>query len=79
MQTIDNIGIKHAFLCIIMCWTPWAVLKLSLKCKGFNDPRGVKQMLVYQKTMFDPYYCIESFCHLKYLEKHFKKLFLNYL
>ena len=26
-------------------------------------------MLVYQKTMFDRYYCIKSFCHLKTLEK----------
>ena len=25
-------------------------------------------MLVYQKTMFDRYYCIKSFCHLKTLE-----------
>ena len=30
-------------------------------------------MLVYQKTMFDLYYCIKSFCHLKTLEKHFEK------
>ena len=33
-------------------------------------------MLVYQKTMFDRYYCIKSFCHLKTLEK--RKLFLYY-
>ena len=26
-------------------------------------------MLVYQKTIFDRYYCIKSFCHLKTLEK----------
>ena len=26
-------------------------------------------MLVYQKTMFDCYYCIKSFCHLKTLGK----------
>ena len=31
-------------------------------------------MLVYQKTMFDRYYCIKSFCHLKTLEKRFKKI-----
>ena len=42
--------------------------------EGFNDPRGVKQMLVYQKTMFDRYYCIMSLCHLKTLEKRFEKL-----
>ena len=31
-------------------------------------------MLVYQKTMFDHYYCIKSFCHLKTLEKRFEKI-----
>ena len=35
-------------------------------------------MLVYQKTMFDRYYCIKSFCHLKTLEKRFEKFFLYY-
>ena len=30
-------------------------------------------MLVYQKTMFDRYYCIKSFCHLKTLVKHFER------
>ena len=31
-------------------------------------------MLVYQKTMFDRYYCIKSFCHLKTLEKTLRKV-----
>ena len=44
-----------------------------VKGEGFNDPGGVKQMLVYQKTMFDRYYCIKSFCHFKNLEKRFEK------
>ena len=36
-------------------------------------------MLVYQKTMFDRYYCIKSFCHLETLEKRFEKFILyNY-
>ena len=35
-------------------------------------------MLVYQKTMFDRYYCIKSFCHLKTFEKRFKKFILFY-
>ena len=26
-------------------------------------------MFVYQKTMFDRYYCIKSFCHLKNASK----------
>ena len=30
-------------------------------------------MLVYQKIMFDRYYYIKSFCHLKTLEKRFEK------
>ena len=35
-------------------------------------------MIVYQKTMFDRYYCIKSFCHLKTLEKHFEKFIFVY-
>ena len=35
-------------------------------------------MLMYQKTMFDRYYCIKSFCHLKTLEKRFEKFILYY-
>ena len=31
-------------------------------------------MIVYQKTMFDCYYCVKSFYHLKTLEKRFEKL-----
>ena len=30
-------------------------------------------MLVNQKIMFDRYYCIKSFCHLKTLEKNTSK------
>ena len=32
-----------------------------------------RMMLVYQKTMFERYYCIKSFCHFKTLEKRFEK------
>ena len=35
-------------------------------------------MLVYQKTMFDSYCSIKSFCHLKTLENRFEKLILYY-
>ena len=35
-------------------------------------------MLVYQKTMFDRYYCITSFCHLKTSEKRSKSSFLYF-
>ena len=31
-------------------------------------------MLMNQKTMFDRYYCIKSFYHLKTLEKRFQKI-----
>ena len=31
-------------------------------------------MLVNQKIMFDRYYCIKSFCHLKTLEKTLRKV-----
>ena len=35
-------------------------------------------MLVYQKTMFDSYYCIKSIFHLKNWEKRFESSFLYY-
>ena len=31
-------------------------------------------MIMYQKTTFDRYYCIKSFCHLKTLEKTLRKV-----
>ena len=52
--------------------------ELSLKGDGFSNPQGVSQMLVYQKTMFDRYYCIELFCHLKLWKKASKSSFLYY-
>ena len=33
---------------------------------------------MYQKTMFDRYYCIKSFCHLKALENASKNSLLYY-
>ena len=33
---------------------------------------------MYQKTMFDSYYCIKSFCHLKTFGKTSKSSFLYY-
>ena len=35
-------------------------------------------MLVYQKTMFDRYYCINHFVTRKTLEKRFEKFILYY-
>ena len=35
-------------------------------------------MLVYQKIMFDSYYCVKSFGHLKTLEKGFEKFIFYY-
>ena len=71
------IGIKHDFLCINICWAPREVLKpeASLKGKGFNTTWGAQQMLMYQKSMFDHYYCIKTcfFC-LKTLEKLLQKV-----
>ena len=52
----------HDFLCIVICWALLVVLKPSLKCEGINSSGGTRQMLMYQKNMFDCYYCINSFC-----------------
>ena len=49
------------------CWNP------SLKGEGFNTARGAQQMLLYQNSMFDRYYCIKHFFRSKTLEKLFHK------
>ena len=44
-----------------ICWNP----SLSLKGEGFNTSRGAQQMLMYQKSMFDRYYCSKHFFRSK--------------
>ena len=75
MFKLKNIGIKHGFLMHLHLLDPLGFVKTLAfpKGEGFNNPQGVQQMLMHQKTMFDHYYCIKSFCHLKTLEKHFEK------
>ena len=70
---IAIIGVKYDFLCINICLAEtWAR-------KGFNTSRGAQQMLMYQKNMFDRYYCIKLLS-LKTSEKMFwKVLFFLYL
>ena len=53
-----NTGIKHDFLCINKCWALREVLKAEPERQGFNTSRRAQQMLMYQKSMFDGYYCI---------------------
>ena len=69
-----NIGIKHDFLCINICWAPREVLKA--KGSGFNTSRGTQQMLMYQNSMFDRYYCRKTFFSL---EKTLEKLLQKFL
>ena len=42
--------------------------------EGFNTSRGAQQMLMYQKSIFDSYYCIEIFSCSKTLEKMPRKV-----
>ena len=71
-----NIGIKHDFHALTSagprgrCWNP------SLKGEGFNTSRVAQQMLMYQKSMFNRYYCIKHVFRSKTLEKLLKKFFL---
>ena len=68
----NNVEIKLNFLCIKICWALREVFSVS----GFNTSQGAQQMLMYQKSMFDRYYCIKSFSRPKTLEKmHRKALF----
>ena len=63
MYLFINIGIKHAFLCINICWAPREVLKPEPE----SERRGVQHLprgpadVTYQKSMFDRYYCIKTF------------------
>ena len=65
----NNTGFKHDFL-----WAPRELLNQSLKGDGFNTSLGAQQMLMYQKSMFDCYYCIKHFFHSKTLEKLLQKV-----
>ena len=61
-----NIGIKHGFLCINICWAPREMLKQEPERRGVQPLPGAdggwggggQQMLMYQKSMFYRYYCI---------------------
>ena len=50
-----------------ICWAPREVLKPEPERRGFQHPRGIQQMLIYQKSMFDRQYCIDTFCCSKTL------------
>ena len=52
----NSIRIKYDFLCINICWAPREVLKPEPERRGFQH----LQMLMYQKIMFDSYYCIKK-------------------
>ena len=72
-----NIGIRHDFLCINICWGPREVLKPEPKRRGFQHlPRcPADDQLMYQKSMFDCYYCIKHFFfRSKTLEKLLQKV-----
>ena len=62
-----NIGIKHDYLCINVCWAPREVVLQHL--------RGAQQMLMYQESMFDIYF-IKHFFARKLRRNCFKKFFL---
>ena len=51
------------------CWNQ------SMKGAGFITSRGAQQMLMYQKSMFDRYYCMKTFCSSKTLRKCSEKVF----
>ena len=47
---VYNIGIKHDFLCINICWFPREVLKPEPKRRGFQHlPRGPADVNVSEK------------------------------
>ena len=73
-KQIISIGIRHDFLCINICWAPKEV-----KGERINTSQEAQLMLMYQKSMFDCYYCIQTFCRWKTLEKMLQKDLFFYL
>ena len=71
MYTI--IGIKHDFLYINICWAPREMLKPEPEKQGFQH----LPMLMYQKSMFDRYYCIKHCVARKLWRKCFEKFFFS--
>ena len=72
-----NIGIKHEFLCINICWAQREVLKPEPERRGFQHLPRIQQMLIYQEGMIYRYYCRKpffSFFVRKLWRKCFKKV-----
>ena len=69
-----TIGFRHDFLCINICWAPREVLKPSPFRLQFQHSLRAQQVLRYQKSMFDRYYCIKHFFRSKTLEKLLQKV-----
>ena len=55
-----NRVIKHDFPFINIRKVPREVLKTEGEVRGFQPSRGTLRMLMYDKIMFDRYYCINS-------------------
>ena len=60
---VVNRGIKHDFPFINICKVLREVLKTEGEARGFQPSRGIMQMLMNDKIMFDRYYCINSAKH----------------
>ena len=58
-----NRRIKNDFPFINIRKVPREVLKTEGEAGGFQPSRGTLQMLMYDKIMFDHYYCINSTKH----------------
>ena len=75
--TTFTIGIKHDFLCINICWAPRD--EGGVETRAWTPPEGPNRCYMYQKIMFDRYYCIKHFFRSKPLEKLVQKCFYLYL
>ena len=74
MILIYIIGIKHVFSILHhYLMDPEGGVETRARNAKVLTTRGVKLMLVYQKTMFDRYFCINSFIHLENLGKNASK------
>ena len=76
---VNNMGIKHDFLCINICSAPRAMLLSEVEGKGFSRSEGHSRCKCFRINTFDRYYCIKLFWCLTTVNKPLRKFeFLKY-
>ena len=80
----NNIGIKHSFLCIKICWAPRMVLNAEHVKQGFDNLQGPRRCLCSSKAyfiaiirLFISHFCWKSFDKKRFENFSFCITYLN--